>query len=318
MIAYLRRRLLITIPTLLAISLVIFAVLALAPGDPLGEFALNPAISAEVRAQIRESFGLDQPFFVRYIKWLGAFMRGDMGYSFSTHAPVRDLIAQRLGPTLWIVGTSYALSTAVAVPLGTLAALRPGSRFDRATTALALLGFSLPTFLTGLFFILLFSVRLRWLPFIYDSILRVSDTASLLAHLKQSLMPIAALAIFQLATMMRHVRAAVAEQVHQPYVTAAHARGLRDRLVVWHHILRNALIPVVTLVALGIPTIFTGAIVTEQIFRVPGIGALLIRSIQSSDTPVVMAITFIYAILIVLCNLLADILYGILDPRVRL
>lgn len=318
MIAYLRSRLLITIPSLLAISLVIFAVLALAPGDPLGEFALNPAISAETRERLRESFGLDQPFFVRYIKWLSAFVRGDMGYSFSTHAPVRELIAQRLGPTLWIVGTGYLLSTVVAVPLGTLAALRPGSLFDRATTGLALLGFSLPTFLTGLLFILLFSVRLRWFPFIYDSTLDVNDSTTLAAHLKQSFMPIATLAIFQLATMMRHVRAAVVEQARQPYVTAARARGVRDSLVVWHHMLRNALIPVVTLVALGIPTIFTGAIVTEQIFRVPGIGALLIRSIQSSDTPVVMAITFIYAILIVLCNMLADMLYGFLDPRVRL
>lgn len=315
---YILKRLLIALPTLFAISLVIFAILALAPGDPLGEFALNPAISAEVRERLRQSFGLDQPVHIRYIRWLVAFLQGDMGYSFSTHGPVQTLISQRMGPTLWIVGSGYLWSIVLAIPLGVVSALRPHSLFDRSITTLALLGFSLPTFLTGMLCIVVFSVKLRWLPFIYDSRLSVHDWPSFVALLRQSLLPILVLTVFQTTMLMRFVRASVLDQVQQDYVTTARARGLHDLVIVYRHIIRNALIPVVTLVALGIPNVFTGALVTEQIFRVPGIGSLLINAVQSSDTPVVMAITFIYAILIVLFNLAADMLYGLLDPRVRL
>ncbi len=315
---YLLKRVLVALPTLLVMSGVLFAIVTLAPGDPLGEFAANPAIDAEVRERLRDSLGLNQPVHIRYVKWLAAFVRGDMGYSFTSHTPVSTLIGQRLGTTLWIVGSGYLLSMVLALPLGTLSALRTDTAFDRVVAALALLGFSMPTFLTGMLFIMLFSVKLRWFPFIYNSTLTVTNWASLVAQIKQSLMPVLVLAAFQTAVLLRFVRAAVLEQLRQDYVVAARARGLYERLIVGRHVLRNALIPVVTLVALGLPGVFTGALVTEQIFRVPGIGALLISAIQSSDTPVVMAITFIYAILIVAFNLFADTLYGLLDPRVRL
>ena len=318
MLAYLLRRALGSIPTLIIISIVLFAIVSLAPGDPLGEFALTPAVSEETREQLRAALGLDQPLPIRYVRWLTAFLRGEMGYSFTTHLPVRTLLLQRLGTTLWIVGAGYAVSVALALPLGVLSALKPGSLFDRAATTLALLGFSTPTFLTGILFILIFSVKLRWFPSIYVSTLDVTGPASLVALLRQSVMPVAVLALFQTATLMRFVRSSILDQLHQEYVRAARARGIREFFIVSRHILRNALVPVITLIALGIPTIFTGAIVTEQIFRVPGIGSLLVRSIEASDTPVVMAITFLYAILIVLCNLVADVLYGLLDPRVRL
>lgn len=317
MLKYLFNRMLISLPTLLAISVVIFVVLVLAPGDPMGEFALDPSITPEVRAHIRESLGLDQPLHIRYIKWLLAFLRGDMGYSFTSHAPVSLLLMQRLAPTLWIVGSGYVLSILFALPLGILSALSPHTLFDRSVSLIALLGFSLPTFITGMFAILVFSVKLDWFPFIYQTTLQVSDWESLVAQLKQSLLPVLVLAVFQTAALLRFTRSSLLEQLYQDYVRTARAKGLREWLIVQRHVLRNALIPVVTLVALGIPGIFTGAIVTEQLFRVPGIGSLLIRAMQSSDTPVVMAITFIYAVLIVLFNLLADVLYGILDPRVR-
>jgi peptide/nickel transport system permease protein len=182
---------------------------------------------------------------------------------------------------------------------------------------LAFIGFSLPTFFTGLLFIIVFSVRLRWFPFIYNSTLVVTDWNSLIAQIRQSVLPIAVLALFQTATLMRFMRSAALETIYKDYIRTARAKGLGEHTIIGRHILRNALIPVITLIALGIPSVFTGALITEQIFRVPGIGSLLVSGIQTSDTPVVMAITFIYGILIVICNVIADILYGILDPRVR-
>ncbi len=314
---YLFKRLLISIPTLIAISIVIFTILALAPGDPLGEFASNPAITAEVRENIRKSFGLDRPVHIRYVKWFWSFIRGDMGYSFTSRSPVFQLLLQRLPTTLWIVGSAYIFSICIALPLGILSAVKRYSKLDQIITTFTFLGFSLPTFFTGLLFIIVFSVQLNWLPFIYNSTLQVKDWSSFLEQLKQSVMPVCVLALYQSAVVMRFVRSAVLDELNHEYVRTALAKGLTNFDVIKNHVLRNAMIPVVTLIALDIPAIFTGALVTEQVFRIPGIGALLIESIYRSDTPVVMAITFIYGILIVIFNLIADILYGVLDPRVR-
>lgn len=314
---YLVNRLLISIPTLIAISIVIFAILAIAPGDPMGEFAANPSISAEVRENIRRSLGLDQPIYIRYFKWAWAFLRGDMGYSFTSRSPVVELLQQRLPTTLWVVGCAYLVSVLIAFPLGIISALKRYSWLDQLVTTFAFLGFSLPTFFTGLVFIIIFSVELKWLPFIYNSTLQITDWQSLIAQVKQSIMPVAVLALYQAAVLMRFIRSAILEELNQDYVRTAHAKGLSSPAILYGHILRNAMIPVVTLIALDIPTLFTGALITEQVFRVPGIGALLVESIYRGDTPVVMAITFIYAILIVIFNLIADLTYGVLDPRVR-
>ena len=316
MVKYLIQRILISIPTLIAISIVIFAILALAPGDPMGEFALNSGITAEVRENIRRSLGLDQPTHIRYIKWVTAFISGDMGYSFTSRTSVSSLIFQRLPVTLWIVGSAYFLGTLLAVPLGVISALKRNSTFDMVLTTLVFFGFSLPTFFTSLLLIIIFSVQLKWLPFIYNSNLQVTDLNSFIELIKQSVMPIFVLGFWQTAVLMRFVRSEILENIHKDYVRTAYAKGLPHYIVIIRHVLRNALIPVVTLVALDIPSIFTGALVTEKVFRVPGIGALLIDSINSSDTPVVMSITFIYGILIVIFNLIADVLYGLLDPRV--
>jgi peptide/nickel transport system permease protein len=314
---FLFKRLLVTIPTLIAISIIIFGILALAPGDPLGEFASNPAITAEVRENIRKSLGLDQPVYIRYFKWVGSFFRGDMGYSFNSRSPVTDLLWQRLPTTLLIVGTAYILGLLIAFPLGIISAVKRYSATDQIITTIAFLGFSIPPFFTGLLFIIIFSVQLGWFPFIFNSNLQITDWQSFLEQVRQSIMPITVLALYQAAILMRFIRSAVLDELPQEYVTTALAKGLSKFAVIKNHVLRNALIPVVTLIALDIPTIFTGALVTEQVFRVPGIGALLIDSIYRSDTPVVMAITFIYAILIVLFNLIADVVYAVLDPRVK-
>jgi peptide/nickel transport system permease protein len=313
---YLARRLLIAIPSLLGISVVLFAVLALAPGDPFQEFATNPAIPPEVRDMLRTKFGLDDPIYLRYLHWLGAMLQGDWGFSFSSRINVDTLILQRLPATLFIIGSAQILALVIAIPVGVYAATRPYSIFDQIANTLAFVGFSLPTFFTGLLLILIFSVQLDWLPFVYRVDIDASGWRWYWEHFRQSIMPISVLALFLAASMVRYVRSAVLDVIRLDYVTTARAKGLGERVVIMKHVVRNALIPVVTLVALQMPGIFGGAIVTEQIFRVPGIGSLLISSILANDTPVVMAVTFVFACLVVLFNLIADVLYGWLDPRI--
>jgi peptide/nickel transport system permease protein len=316
---YILRRLLIAIPTLLVISFVVFAILAVAPGDPLAQFAVNPAVPPEVRANIRRSLGLDQPWPIRYVMWLLSALQGNLGYSFASKVPVMDLLMLKLPNTLAVLGVAYVLSVVLALPIGVVSAVKRYSVFDHAATTFAFIGFSVPTFFTGILLILLFSVKLRWLPFIYDSSVSVSliDPASFLPQLRQSIMPIAVLTLFQTATLARFMRSEMLEHLPLDYVRTARAKGISERLVVLRHVFRNSLIPVVTLVALGVPTVFAGALITEQIFAIPGIGALLISAINNSDTPVVMGATFIFAVLVVLFNLVADVLYGVLDPRIR-
>lgn len=317
MTQYLIRRILISIPTLVAISIVIFTILALAPGDPLAEFAMNPAVPPEVRQRIRQSMGLDDPIPVRYVKWASSMLRGDFGYSFRSKSPVIDLIRQRLPTTLYVIGTAYLVSVLIAIPVGVLSAIRQYSIFDNIATTLAFIGFSLPTFVTGILFILLFSVKLGWLPMIYRTTIETEGLAGLWEKIRQALMPIMVLGLFETAALTRYTRAAMLETIHQDYVRTARAKGLAERVVILRHAMRNALIPVVTIVALSIPGIFTGAVITEQIFRVPGMGSLLISAIRDNDTPVIMAITIIFSALVVLFNLIADILYGVLDPRIK-
>ena len=314
---YLLRRLLIAIPTLLLISFVIFAILSLAPGDPLAQFAANPAVPFEVRENIRRSLGLDQPWPIRYVKWVTAAAQGDLGYSFNSKIPVMSLIWQRLPNTLAVLGVAYVLSVILALPIGIISAVKRYSIFDHAVTTFAFIGFSVPTFFTGILLILLFSVKLHWLPFIYDSTLQINGLDGMVSQLRQSIMPITVLTLFQTATLARFVRSEMLENLPLDYVRTARAKGLRERFVVIGHVLRNSMIPVVTLVAIGVPTVFAGALITEQIFRIPGLGALLIQSIQNSDIPVVMGATFIFSVLVVLFNIVADLLYGVLDPRIR-
>jgi peptide/nickel transport system permease protein len=314
---YLLRRLLIAIPSLLGISLILFTVLALAPGDPFGELATNPAVPPEVRTALRIKFGLDDPVALRYFRWLAAMLHGDWGFSFASRIDVDRLILQRLPATLFVIGSAQLLALLIAIPVGVFAATRPYSIFDQIASTLAFVGFSLPTFFTGLLFILVFSVQLDWLPFVYRDI-DATGGRWYWEQLRQSIMPIAVLGLFQGASMTRYVRSAVLDVIRLDYVTTARAKGLGEPTVIVKHVVRNALIPVVTLVALQVPAIFGGAIVTEQIFRIPGIGSLLISAILANDTPVIMAVTFVFACLVVLFNLIADVLYGWLDPRITL
>src|SRR5579862_4083029 len=313
---YLLRRLAIAVPSVLGISIVLFAVLALAPGDPFEELASNPNVPPAVALALRAKFGLDDPIAMRYLHWLVAMLQGDWGFSFTSRVDVSTLILQRLPTTLLVIGSSQVVALVIALPVGVFSATRPYSVFDQIANTLAFIGFSLPTFFTGLLFILLFSIRLDWLPFVYRADLGVTGWPWLWEEFRQAAMPVAVLGLFQGASWTRYVRSAVLDVIRLDYVTTARAKGLREGKVVIRHVVRNALIPVVTLVALQVPAIFGGAIVTEQIFRVPGIGSLLISSILANDTPVIMAVTFVFSCLVILFNLIADVLYGWLDPRI--
>src|ERR1041384_5588784 len=313
----LAKRLLIAVPSLLGISIILFTVLALAPGDPFGELATNPAVPPEVREALRVKFGLDDPVAIRYVRWITAMLHGDWGFSFASRIDVDQLILQRLPATLFVIGSAQLLALMIAIPVGVLAARKPYSLFDQITSTLAFVGFSLPTFFTGLLFILIFSVQLDWLPFVFTEV-DATGWGWVWEELRQSIMPMCVLGLFQAASTTRYVRSAVLDVIRLDYVTTARAKGLGERVVIVKHVVRNALIPVVTLVALQMPAIFGGAIVTEQIFRIPGIGSLLISAILSNDTPVIMAVNFVFACLVVLFNLIADVLYGWLDPRITL
>ena len=313
---YLMRRVLIALPSLLGISIVLFTVLAMAPGDPFEELATNPNIPPEVRLALRAKFGLDDPIWSRYLHWLFAMLHGDWGFSFVSRVNVDTLILQRLPTTLIVIGSSQLLAIVVALPIGVLAATRPYSLFDQIANTFAFVGFSLPPFFTGLLLILVFSVQLDWLPFVYRADISTAGWQFYWEHIKQSIMPVMVLGLFQGASLVRYVRSSVLDVIRLDYVTTARSKGIGERKVITKHVVRNALIPVVTLVALQMPIVFGGAIVTEQIFRVPGIGSLLISAMLANDTPVVMAVTFVFAALVVLCNLIADILYGWLDPRI--
>jgi len=314
---YLVRRLLIAIPSLIGISIVLFTVLALAPGDPFGELASNPNVPPAVRAALRVKFGLDDPIVVRYLRWFAAMLHGDWGFSFVSRVDVDKLILQRLPTTLFVIGSSQVLALLIALPVGIFAAMRPYSIFDQIANTFAFIGFSLPTFFTGIVFILIFSVYLEgWLPSVYQSDISATGWSWFVERVRNAAMPVAVLGLFQGASWTRFVRSAMLDVIRLDYVTTARAKGLPERAVITKHVVRNALIPVVTLVALQMPAVFGGAIITEQIFRIPGIGSLLITSILANDTPVIMAVTFVFACLVILFNLLADLLYGWLDPRI--
>lgn len=331
---YILRRLLTAIPTLLVISFVIFAILDLSPSDPVGNLPLT--IPPEVREKIRESLGANDPFIIKYFKWVRQFLLVEpvnifeevTGIRFAdseqrlrilswqTRSPVIDLVLERIPQTVWVVGTAYLWAIMIALPIGVFSAYKQYSIFDQIGTFLAMIGFSVPTFFTGLLLIIIFSVNLKWFPSIYSTTHRVTDVESFIFQIRQMFLPVMVLTLYFTAQISRFTRSSMLDNLGQDYIRTARSKGLNERNVVIRHALRNSLIPVVTLVALGIPQIFQGAIITEQIFRVNGLGQLLIIAIQGGDLPMVQTLTFIFAILIVLFNIVADVLYAVLDPRV--
>ncbi len=340
MLTYAIRRLAMAVPTLFFIGLMIFLLLALAPGDPTAQVPLT--VPPEVKAAMREALGLGEPLHIRFIKWLWqffviepmhlidvlteraawlpdtAFAEGKQRViSWQTRSPVMDIVAQRIPQTLWVVGMSYVVGILIALPIGIYSAYRQYSVFDQLGTFVTMVGYSVPPFFSGVLVIVIFAVQLGWLPSIYDTTHRVVDWDTFVIQLKQMVMPVMVLALQTTAQISRFMRASMLDNLNQDYVRTARAKGLSESTVVLVHVLRNSMIPVVTVIALGVPQVFGGAIITEQIFKVNGLGQLLITAIQANDLPMVQTIAFIFAILIVVFNLLADVLYGILDPRIR-
>jgi len=321
------------IPTLLLISLVIFLLLELAPGDPMAQIPLT--VPPEVKQQMRLALGLGEPMHIRYWKWIVQFFWLEpqvlidyyFGSSFSegklrviswqTRGPVMDLVVQRLPQTVWVVGMSYIVGVVIALPIGIYSAYKQYSIFDQTGTFISMIGYSVPPFFSGVLVIVIFSVTLGWFPSIYDTTLVVNSWDNFVLQLKQMIMPVMVLALQTTAQLSRFMRASMLDNLNQDYVRTARAKGLGESVVVMVHVLRNSMIPVVTVIALGVPSVFGGAIITEQVFRVNGIGQLLITAIQATDLPLVQTLTFMFAILIVIFNLIADILYGVLDPRIR-
>lgn len=333
MLTYTIRRLVLAIPTLLFISLVIFLLLELAPGDPMAQVPLT--VPPEVKEKMRIALGLGEPVYVRFWKWLVQFFwvepqvlidtvfgtslsEGKLRIiSWQTRSPVMDIVVQRLPQTLWVVGMAYVVAILIAIPVGIYSAYKQYSIFDQAGTFVTMIGYSVPPFFTGPLMIVIFAVWLGWFPSIYDTTLVVDDWSSFKRQVWQMFLPMMVLALQITAQIARFMRASMLDNLNQDYVRTARAKGLGERTVVLAHVLRNSMIPVVTVIALAVPSVFGGSIITEQVFKVNGIGQLLITAIQANDLPMVQTLTFIFAVLIVLFNLIADVLYGILDPRIR-
>jgi peptide/nickel transport system permease protein len=329
------RRTLFAIPTLIAISFIIFAILDLAPGDPTSQLPLT--IPVEVRERILDALGANDPFLIQWLKWMklmfineplhaintifgtcfGNCEDMDRIISWSSRAPAIDIMMQRIPQTLWVLGLSFVFGTLIAIPVGVISAYKQYSAFDNIGNFVTTIGFSVPTFFSGLLAIVIFSVWLGWFPSFYDTTLVVNSWDTFVLQVKQMIMPVAVLTLFNAAILSRFTRASVLDNLNEDYVRTARSKGLRENKVVMTHVMRNSMIPVVTLIALSIPGIFAGAIITEQIFRVNGMGQLLIVAIGQGDVPMVQTLTFIFAVLIVVFNLVADITYGIMDPRIR-
>jgi peptide/nickel transport system permease protein len=343
MLTFTIRRTILSIPTLLFISLVIFGLLQLAPGDPMAQVPLT--VPPDVKEKMRQALGLGEAWYVQYWKWLVQMFWIEpkifidwltsssalLGWlpdtqlyqdelrviSWQTRSPVMDIVMQRIPQTLWVVGVAYIVAILIALPIGIYSAYRQYSTFDNVGTFVSMIGFSIPPYFTGPLLIVIFAVQLQWLPSVYNTVHEVVDWESFKIQIQQMILPVMVLALQITAQLNRFMRSSVLDNLNQDYVRTARAKGLKERVVVLVHVLRNSMIPVVTVIALQVPNIFGGAIITEVIFKVNGIGQLLITALFANDLPMVMTLTFIFAFLIVLFNIIADVLYGLLDPRIR-
>jgi peptide/nickel transport system permease protein len=314
------RRLLGLIPLILGISFIVYALLNLVPGSPADNIQRSPQMRPEDFARIQENLGLNDPWYYRYFIWLGNAVTGDFGNSFINYQPVDYMIRSQLPNTLILSISSLVIALLVSIPLGVYCAVHRNSLVDRVVTIVATAFSSIPTIWLGLMLIILFSVKFReWgLPYLPTGGVRnLREPDNILNRLEHLILPALTLALLSLADWTRYIRSQMLEVVRQDYVRTAQAKGLRDRAVLMGHAFRNALLPLVTLVGLTIPGLFGGALIVENVFGYPGIGQLTIQSLNSSDYSVAMACVMMLAILTVVGNLIADVLYGILDPRVR-
>jgi peptide/nickel transport system permease protein len=310
---YIIQRVAFAIVMLLGVTMILFALMRLAPGGPEAVL-VGGEFSPEAAAQVRERLGLDRPLATQYVAWVSAAARGDLGRSFKSGEPVATLIGERLGPTLHLTGGALVFALVVAIPLGVLAAVKRNSIWDTLASALALFGVSFPSFWLGIMLILLFSEVLHLLP--PSGLSEYGREGDVLARLRHAILPTLTLGLIQMAAFMRFTRSSLLEVLRQDYVRTAHAKGLSAGRVVWRHALRNALIPVVTVIGLSLPTLVGGAVLTETVFAWPGVGRLAVGAVFERDYPIIMGVNLLIAAVVITANLLTDLAYGLVDPRI--
>jgi peptide/nickel transport system permease protein len=318
---FILRRLLQLIPLLIGISIITFALANLVPGSPVSGLEFNPRTTPEDIARIKANLGLDEPVWKRYFIWIGNVVQGDLGISLRNFRPVRETIVEKLPNTLLLTGTALIISLLISIPIGVYGAVRRNSAFDNVSTAGAVAGFSVPTFWLGLMLILLFAVKFKeWgLPsFPAGGAYDLRGGGGFFDRVEHLILPAFAIAFVQMAAWTRYIRSQMLEVLNQDYMRTANAKGLRERVVIYRQGLRNAVLPLVTLLGIAIPDLFAGALIIENIFTYPGIGQLAFNAAINKDYPLIMGITLVAGTLVILGNLIADVVYSLLDPRIRL
>ncbi len=313
---YFIRRTLINVPILFMVTLIIFALINLAPGSVV-DFYVNEeiGITREDLAHVEERFGLNDPIPVRYVKWLGATLRGDLGFRFKNGDDVAEVLVVRMQRTFQLMGTSLLIGAVAGITLGVFIGLRQYSVWDFTLTGLSFVGISMPAFVAGIFGLYLFSVQVNWFP--SGGMGTVGQETTLWDRLYHLVLPAGTLAVFNLATYMRFTRFSMLEVKAEDYIRTAQAKGLGDRIVTWRHVFRNALLPIVTIIGLSIPQLVAGALFTETIYSWPGMGSLFVDAVAARDYPMVMGIMLVTAIVVLVANLMTDLAYAVFDPRIR-
>jgi peptide/nickel transport system permease protein len=312
MTSYILRRILATVPVMAIVAFFVFSLLYIAPGDPAAVIAGDQASPADVE-RIRQSLGLDRPFLVQFGSWLWHILHGDLGTSIFTNLPVSSLIAQRIEPTLSLMAITLVLTIVLAVPLGVVAAWKAGSWVDRTIMTFAVFGFSLPVFVVGYVLAYVFALEFEWLP--VQGYTPLSQ--GIWPWLENLILPAVALGCVYIALIARITRASMLEVLQQDYIRTARAKGMGQRSILFIHALKNAAVPIVTVIGLGVALLIGGAVVTESVFAIPGLGRLTVDAILRRDYPVIQGIVLLFSFLYVLINLLVDVTYTLVDPRIR-
>lgn len=311
---YIGKRILIIIPTFIGITILAYFLSSLAPGDPIDMIVGSAQLSADDVARLEHYYGLDQPVIVQYFHWFARMLKGNFGVSYRTAEPVLGMILNRLGPTLLITLTSVVVSVILAIPMGVGAAVKPYSLWDYIASGISFLAAAAPNFFVALLLVYIFGVNLKILPI--SGMYTTASSKSFVDLLRHMILPVAVLAFQQIGNLIRQVRGSMLEVLQEDYIRTAREKGLKEKRVVIRHGLRNALIPVVTTIGMNLPFIVGGAVVTEQIFGWPGIGTLMVQSINARDYPCIMGITVFIAVVVLIGNLITDLIYGLLDPRI--
>lgn len=316
MLKYLVRRILISIPVLISITVIIFVLTEIAPGD-VADYFVSPEIEmspAQMDA-LRARFGLDQPPPIRYLNWVGNLLQGDLGYRFTDGRPVSEVIGRRFGASMLLMGTALAIGIAVGVPLGVFTGLRQYSFWDFSLTGISFLGISTPAFVTGILALMIFSIQLGWFP--SGGMRPVDREPTFLDTIHHLILPSLVLSLNYIATFMRYMRFSMLEVIRSDYISTAKAKGLYERRITWRHTVPNAILPVITVIGLSIPTLVVGAVFTETIFSWPGMGTLYLDAVLGRDVPLLMGINLVIALFVLTANILTDVAYAIVDPRIR-